>query len=47
MKTNNFVELIKSPAVTIFVATICVAFLMSKVPDFIQNVRSLKDSTAD
>ena len=44
---RDFVDFIKSPAVTIVLATLCLAFIMKQAPDFIKSLKEPKDSIAD
>jgi hypothetical protein len=42
MSGNNFVEIIKSPAVTVIVITLCVIVVMNRVPVVITSINAIK-----
>ena len=44
MKSEDIVQIIKSPAFTIFAATICIAFLMNKIPVMMTTIKGIRNS---
>lgn len=43
MRSEDLASIFKSPAFTIFVATICTIVLIHHVPVLVRNIRTLKD----
>lgn len=42
MKGDNIAAIIKSPAFTIFVGTICVLVIMKQVPVMVKSIKEIK-----